>query len=287
MKFGAHVSTSGGLHKAFANAKAAGCDTIQIFSKNQQQWKGKALTDAEVTQFRTAHAESGINPLVVHDSYLINLASPDAELQAKSRAAFADELDRCARLGIPYLVTHPGAHVGSGVEAGLTRVAEALDAIFESGVGAGVTVLLETTAGQGTTLGRTFEELATIIAACKYPDRLGVCLDTCHILVAGYEFRTPETAAQLVADFDRIIGIDRLKIIHANDAQKDLGSRTDRHAHIGAGFVGLDGFRSLMMQPALRHVPMILETPKENDPQDDIDNLARLRALAEETSNAI
>lgn len=287
MKFGAHVSTSGGLHKAFANAKAAGCDTIQIFSKNQQQWKGKALTDAEVTQFRTAHAESGINPLVVHDSYLINLASPDAELQAKSRAAFADELDRCARLGIPYLVTHPGAHVGSGVEAGLARVAEALDAIFASGVGAGVTVLLETTAGQGTTLGRTFEELATIIATCKYPERLGVCLDTCHILVAGYEYRTPETAAQLVADFDRIIGIDRLKIIHANDAQKDLGSRTDRHVHIGAGFVGLDGFRSLMLQPAIRHVPMILETPKENDPQDDIDNLARLRALAEETSNAI
>jgi deoxyribonuclease-4 len=287
MKFGAHVSTSGGLHKAFANAKSAGCDTIQIFSKNQQQWKGKTLTDAEVTQFRAAHAESGINPLVVHDSYLINLASPDAELQAKSRAAFADELDRCARLGIPYLVTHPGAHVGSGVEAGLARVAEALDAIFATGVGAGVTVLLETTAGQGTTLGRTFEELATIIAACKYPERLGVCLDTCHILVAGYEFRTPESAAQLVADFDRIIGIDRLKIIHANDAQKDLGSRTDRHAHIGSGFVGLDGFRSLMMQPAIRHVPMILETPKENDPQDDIDNLARLRALAEETSNAI
>lgn len=287
MKFGAHVSTSGGLHKAFANAKAAGCDTIQIFSKNQQQWKGKALTDTEVTQFRAAHAESGINPLVVHDSYLINLASPNDELQAKSRAAFADELDRCARLGIPYLVTHPGAHVGSGIEAGLARVAEALDAIFESGVGPGVTVLLETTAGQGTTLGRTFEELATIIGICKYPERLGVCLDTCHILVAGYEFRTPETAAQLIADFDRIIGIDRLKIIHANDAQKDLGSHTDRHAHIGAGFVGLDGFRSLMMQPAIRQVPMILETPKENDPQDDIDNLARLRALAEETSNAI
>lgn len=287
MKFGAHVSTSGGLHKAFANAKAAGCDTIQIFSKNQQQWKGKALTDTEVTQFRAAHAESGINPLVVHDSYLINLASPNDELQAKSRAAFADELDRCARLGIPYLVTHPGAHVGSGIEAGLARVAEALDAIFESGVGPGVTVLLETTAGQGTTLGRTFEELATIIGTCKYPERLGVCLDTCHILVAGYEFRTPETAAQLIADFDRIIGIDRLKIIHANDAQKDLGSHTDRHAHIGAGFVGLDGFRSLMMQPTIRQVPMILETPKENDPQDDIDNLARLRALAEETSNAI
>ena len=286
MKFGAHVSTSGGLHKAFANGQAAGCDTIQIFSKNQQQWKAKPLSEHEIDQFKAAHAASGMSPLVVHDSYLINLASPDAELQAKSRAAFAIELERCQLLGVPYLVTHPGAHVGTGVEAGIARVAEALDDLFAKDIGPDVTVLLETTAGQGTVLGRTFAEIAAIIDACRYPERLAVCLDTCHILVAGYEFRTPQSCAAMLAEFDAEIGLDRLKIIHANDAMKDIGSRLDRHTHIGQGFVGLDGFRNLMRHPQIRQVPMILETPKDNDPADDIANLTQLRALAEETADA-
>ncbi len=286
MKFGSHVSTSGGLYKAFANAKAAGCDAMQIFSKNQQQWKSKPLGDDEISKFRVAHAASGINPLVVHDSYLINLASPDDELQAKSRAAFADEIHRCGQLGIPYLVTHPGAHVGSGVEAGLARVAAALDAILAADTNPDVMVLLETTAGQGTVLGRTFQEIAQIIAACKYPERLGVCLDTCHILVAGYEFRTPEACAAMLADFDASIGLQRLKIIHANDAQKDLGSKADRHTHIGEGFVGKDGFRNLMRHAYIRTVPFILETPKDIDPDDDIRNIAVLRTLAEEAQHA-
>jgi deoxyribonuclease-4 len=286
MKFGAHVSTSGGLHKAFANGQAAGCDTIQMFSKNQQQWRAKPLTADEIQQFREAHAASGMNPLVVHDSYLINLASPDAELQAKSRAAFAVELERCQLLGVQYLVTHPGAHVGTGVDAGIERVVAALNDLFAQALAPDVTVLLETTAGQGTVLGRSFAELATIIKACRYPERLGVCLDTCHVLVAGYEFRTPESCAAMLAEFDALIGLERLKIIHANDAMKDIGSKLDRHTHIGQGFVGLDGFRNLMRHPAIRQVPMILETPKDEDPADDIANLARLRALAEETADA-
>ena len=286
MKFGAHVSTSGGLHKAFANGQAAGCDTIQIFSKNQQQWRAKPLTAAEIQLFREAHAQSGMDPLVVHDSYLINLASPDEELQAKSRAAFAVELERCQLLGIPFLVTHPGAHVGTGVDAGIERVVAALNELFAQELAPDVTVLLETTAGQGTVLGRSFAELAAIIQACRYPERLAVCLDTCHVLVAGYEFRTAESCAAMLAEFDALIGLDRLKIIHANDAMKDIGSKLDRHTHIGQGFVGLDGFRNLMRHPAIRHVPMILETPKDEDPADDIANLARLRALAEETADA-
>lgn len=286
MKFGAHVSTSGGLAKAFANGKAAGCDALQIFSKNQQQWNAKPLTDSEISAFRAAHAASGMNPLVVHDSYLINLASPDDTLRAKSIAAFIIELERCEQLGIPYLVTHPGAHVGSGVEAGLARITSALDEILVDNVAPSVTILLETTAGQGTTLGRTFGEIATIIQTCKYPQRLAVCLDTCHVLVAGYDFRTPEGCAAMLAEFDQTIGLDRLKIIHANDAQKDVGSRVDRHTHIGQGFVGLDGFRNLMRHPAIRAVPMILETPKDRDPEDDLMNLAQLRALAEESADA-
>lgn len=286
MKFGAHVSTSGGLARAFANGKAATCDTIQIFSKNQQQWQGKPLTDAEINAFREAHATSGIDPLVVHDSYLINLASPDDLLYAKSKNAFQDELMRCSQLGIPYLVTHPGAHVGSGVDAGLARVIAALDTLFDHDVAPDVTVLLETTAGQGTTLGRSFAELAAIIAGSKYPERLAVCLDTCHILVAGYEFRTPDRCAAMLAEFDATVGLSRLKLIHANDAQKDIGSHLDRHAHIGQGFVGLDGFRNLMRHPTLRTIPWILETPKDTDPDDDIANLVRLRALAEESVDA-
>ncbi|MCX6016873.1 MAG: deoxyribonuclease IV [Chloroflexales bacterium] len=286
MKFGAHVSTSGGLAKAFANGNAAGCDALQIFSKNQQQWNAKPLTESEISVFRAAHASSGMNPLVVHDSYLINLASPDDALWAKSIAAFTIELERCEQLGIPYLVTHPGAHVGSGVEAGLARIISALDEILVNNVAPNVTILLETTAGQGTTLGRTFGEIATIIHTSKYPLRLAVCLDTCHVLVAGYDFRTAEGCAAMLAEFDQTIGLDRLKIIHANDAQKDVGSRVDRHTHIGQGFVGLDGFRNLMRHPVIRTIPMILETPKDRDPEDDLMNLAQLRALALETSDA-
>ena len=279
MKFGAHMSISGGLHKAFGHGERAGCDTIQIFSKNQQQWRGKPLTDQDIAQFKAEQQRTGFGPIVVHDSYLINLASPSDELWEKSIAAFADELERCAALGIPYLVTHPGAHTGSGEEAGLLREAEALNRLFEQSTGGDVMVLLETTAGQGSCLGHRFEHLARLIELSRRPQRLGVCVDTCHILAAGYDIRTAEACAATLAEFDRVVGVERIKAFHLNDSQKDLGSRVDRHAHIGQGCVGLEGFRAIVNDPRFAGLPMILETPKGDDLAEDIENLAKLRDL--------
>jgi deoxyribonuclease IV len=279
MKFGAHMSISGGLHKAFAHGERAGCDTIQIFSKNQQQWRAKPLAEQDIAQFKAEQQRSGFAPIIVHDSYLINLASPNDELWEKSIAAFAEELERCAALGIPYIVTHPGAHTGSGEETGLRREADALNRLFDAGTGAGVMVLLETTAGQGTCLGHRFEHLARLIELANQPARLGVCVDTCHILAAGYDIRTPETYAATFEEFDRVIGVERIKALHVNDSQKDLGSRVDRHTHIGEGCVGIEGFRALVNDPRFADVPMILETPKGDDLAEDIANLAKLREL--------
>lgn len=279
MRFGAHMSIAGGLHKAFAQGEKAGCDALQIFTKNQQQWRAKPLTDAEIAAFaneRQLHADW---PLVVHDSYLINLASPKDDLWEKSIAAFAEELERCAALGIPYLVTHPGAHTGSGEDVGLRREADALSRLFDAGVGGDVLVLIETTAGQGSTLGYRFEHLAQLIELVERPDRMGICVDTCHLLAAGYDIRTPEAYAATFAEFDRVVGLDRIKVFHVNDSQKDLGSRVDRHSHIGEGFVGLEGFRALVNDPRFSELPMILETPKGDDLAEDIANLATLRGL--------
>jgi deoxyribonuclease IV len=279
MKFGAHMSTSGGLHKAFVQGERAGCDTIQIFSKNQQQWRGKALLDQDIAQFRAEQHRTSFEPLIVHDSYLINLASPKDDLWEKSIAAFADELERCAALGIPYLVTHPGAHTGSGEDVGLRREAEALNRLFEAGTGGNTLVLLETTAGQGSCLGYRFEHLATLIELVGHAERIGVCVDTCHLLAAGYDIRTPEACAATLEEFERVIGIERIKVFHLNDSQKDLGSRIDRHSHIGTGFVGLEGFRAIVNDPRFAEIPMILETPKGDDLAEDIENLAKLRGL--------
>ena len=279
MKFGAHMPTSGGLYKAFGHGERAGCDTIQIFSKNQQQWRGKPLTEQDIALFQAEQLRTGFEPLIVHDSYLINLASPKDELWEKSIGAFADELERCAALGIPYLVTHPGAHVGSGEEAGLRREADALNRLFDAGTGAPTMVLLETTAGQGTCLGHRFEHLATLIELVGQNDRIGICVDTCHLLAAGYDIRTPEACAATFEEFDRVLGIERIKAFHLNDSQKDLGSRVDRHTHIGDGCVGLDGFRAIVNDPRFAQIPMILETPKGDDLAEDIENLAKLRGL--------
>lgn len=286
MKFGAHMSITGGLHRAFEHGERAGCDTVQLFTKNQQQWRAKPLADQEIALFQEAQRRTGFGPLVVHDSYLINLASPKDDVWEKSIAAFAEELERCAALGIPYLVTHPGAHTGSGEEAGLQREAVALNRLFGAGVGGDVLVLLETTAGQGTTLGARFEHLARLIELVEHPERLAVCVDTCHLLAAGYDFRTPETYAATFDAFDRLVGLERIKAFHLNDSQKDLGSRVDRHAHIGEGFVGLEGFRLLVNDARFEGLPMILETPKGDDLAEDIENLARLRGLRKRDDRA-
>ncbi|MBP1466904.1 deoxyribonuclease IV [Candidatus Chloroploca sp. M-50] len=279
MPFGAHMSIAGGVSKAFARGEQVGCEAMQIFSKNERQWVARPLPEAEIAAFKAEQARSGIGPVIVHDSYLINLAAPADELWEKSMRAFADELERCALLDIPYLVTHPGAHTGSGEEAGLEREAVALNRLFAEGVGGTTTVLLETTAGQGTALGHRFEHLARLFELVPHHDRMAVCVDTCHIFAAGYDIRTPTTYAATFAEFDRLVGLDRIKCFHVNDSQKDLGSRVDRHAHIGQGFLGLEAFRLLVNDPRFRSIPKIIETPKGDAMLEDIENLTLLRSL--------
>jgi len=279
MLLGAHISIAGGIDKAVLRGQKIGCETIQIFTKNNHRWMAPPLKDETVEKWYHNLAETGIAPVVAHDSYLINLASPDDALWQKSLEAFVIEMARCDRLDIPYLVMHPGSHTGSGEEAGLRRIATALDLAFARLPDTRVTVLLETTAGQGTSLGYRFEHLAQIMALAAAGDRLAVCFDTCHVLAAGYEIRTPEGYARTFRQFDRTIGLERLKVFHANDSKRELGSRVDRHEHIGRGHIGLQGFRLLVNDARFRHHPMLLETPKSPDMHEDMENMATLRSL--------
>lgn len=281
LNLGAHMSVSGGLHLAFERAAAAGCTTVQIFTKSERQWNAKPITDDAVEQFQTEQQRTGIGP-VVHDSYLINLASPKDDLWHKSSAAFAHELERCEQLAIPYLVTHPGAHTGAGVESGLQREADALNRLFAAGVGGTTMVLLETTAGQGTTLGGRFEELAWLLEHTAFPERIGVCVDTCHIFAAGYDFRTAEGYAAVFDELTSLVGLERIKAFHLNDSKGTLGGHLDRHAAIGDGEIGLNGFRLLVNDVRFVGLPMLLETPKSDDETEDRRNLATLCSLRED-----
>ncbi len=279
--FGAHMSIAGGMDQAVLRARLVGCDALQVFTKNNNQWRAAPFRDGEVEAFRRLLAETGIGPVVAHDGYLINLAARRRPLWRKSLAAFIVELERCATLGIPYLVTHPGAHGGAGEAEGIRRVAEALAAALAAVPGP--MVLLEATAGQGTSLGWRFEQLAAIRAAVPAPfrRRIGVCLDTCHLFAAGYDFRTPAAYRALRRALDAALGLDLVRAIHMNDSKKALGSRVDRHEHIGRGHIGPSGFRQFVRDPAWRGVPMLLETPKEPDfRRTDRRNLAVLRRLA-------
>ncbi len=279
-RLGAHMSVAGGLHLAFARLRAVGGEALQIFTRNQRQWRAKPIEPEERRLFLEAWEESGRPPVAAHGSYLINLASPAAEVAEKSMLALADELRRCQLLAIPWLVLHPGAHLGSGVEAGLARVAENLDRALRQADGAGeVLVLLETTAGQGSSLGATFAELAAIIAQSRHPERLGVCFDTCHAFAAGYDLRSAAAYAATMREFASHLGLDRLRFFHLNDSLQDWGARVDRHAHIGAGRIGLEGFRCLLTDPRFASHPMTLETPKGEDLREDRENLALLRGL--------
>ena len=279
-RFGAHMSVSGGLALAFDRLAEVDGEALQIFTANQRQWLPKVPGAAEVAAFKARWARSPGVPVASHDSYLINLASPREETAAKSIQAFAAELQRCAALAIPYLTMHPGSHLGQGIEAGLARFTGNLDlALTQADTGQQVMVLLETTAGQGTNLGAGFEELAAIIAASRYPERLGVCYDTCHTFAAGYDLLSPEAYRKTMAEFDRVIGLERLKFFHLNDAIKGLGSRIDRHTHIGQGAIGLEGFRNLVNDPRFADHPMVLETPKSDDLHEDRENLEILKGL--------
>jgi len=281
LRLGAHESIAGGVSKAFDRAASVGCDAMQIFTKNNNRWSAKPLDPKEIERFHEKQEETGIHPVVAHDSYLINLGTPKDDLWEKSINAFIDELQRAEALSIPYLVMHPGSHTGSGEETGLKRIAEGLDRCHAATDGFKVLTLLEITAGQGTNLGYTFEQLRAIIDMIDDPDRVGICFDTCHALAAGYEFRDRESYERMWDEFDRVIGIERLKVFHLNDSLKDVGSHVDRHAHIGQGMLGLEPFRMILNDPRFDGLPGLLETPKSPDLHEDVDNLKTLRSLVE------
>ncbi len=280
--FGAHLSIGRGFHAAVADAVALGCDTLQIFTKNASRWKAVPLTDEEITAFRRAAGASNLAHVTAHDSYLINLASPDDGIYAKSVDAFVDEMERAEALGLRYLVTHPGAHTGSGEESGLTRVIAGFDEVHTRCAGFNVRVLIETTAGQGTALGHRFEHIGAILQRAACADRMGVCLDTCHVFAAGYGLDSASDYATTFQQFDDLIGLSRLELFHVNDSAKPFGSRVDRHAGIGLGEIGANAFRRLVADPRFGDRPMILETPKKDDDGNEMDavNLARLRSFA-------
>lgn len=282
LELGSHVSASGGVDKAIGRATALEMTAFQIFTKNANQWNAKSLDPVVIERFREdIAANPQIKTVVAHDSYLINLASPDAAAWEKSIGALKIELERCDQLGIPYLVSHPGAHMGTGVDVGTARVAQAINIIHSQLPDGKCSLTIETTAGQGSTLGRTFEEIAQIIDGVEDQSRVSVCFDTCHVFAAGYDIRTEETYAATMASFDEVIGLDRLRVLHLNDSAKDFGSFRDRHAHIGQGTIGPDAFHFLLQDERLEGRPGILETPKDDDITEDQMNLTTLRALAQ------
>lgn len=261
MLLGAHVSIAGGISTAPEKAKALTCNCMQIFSKNQMQWKAKLADLDEAERFQANAKEFGIVETVVHDSYLINLASPDKALLKQSREAFLDEMVRARHLGVSKLIFHPGSHVGSGEQAGLKRIAESLNWCGDAFGGGGVIQVLEITAGQGSVLGRSFEQLAKIIDQMEDRKNVGVCLDTCHTYATGYDIKTKKGYKDTMESFDDILGLERLCALHLNDSKGKLGSNLDRHEQIGKGFIGLEGFRNLVNDENLEDVPMVLETP--------------------------
>jgi deoxyribonuclease-4 len=275
------MSIRGGLHTAIERGLSIACQAIQLFLRNNARWKAKPRTPEELALYRETLAQSGIAPVVAHAIYLINLASPDAKIYDQSIAAFDEELARCHEANIPYLVLHPGSHRGSGLEAGIARIAESINRAYAAHPEYTVVTLLENTAGLGDTIGRTFEELARIAEQIEDPSRIGYCFDTAHALASGVEFRTPAGYAETWARFDEMLGLDKLRCFHLNDSQCDLGGVCDRHEHIGKGYVGLDGFRLLVNDPRFADMPMLLETPKGDDLLEDVENLARLYSLIE------
>ncbi len=278
---GAHVSVAGGLDNAFARGLESHCTALQIFTKNANRWQGKPISNDDAIAFQQAWQKSGIGPVIAHNAYLINLASPKQDVWEKSKAALRDELLRCAQLGITGLVMHPGAHLGTGVEAGVERIREAFREILPE-TPPEVRLLLENTAGQGTYLGGDFAHLAALLEGFD-EDRFGVCFDTCHAHTAGYDLSTSESYTEVMAKFDRLVGLEQIKAFHLNDCLKPCGSHVDRHTHIGQGTIGRAGFTCLMQDQRLDAIPMLLETPKGDDGEMDRVNLALLRELAGES----
>lgn len=276
---GAHMSIAGGVDKAVERAVSAGCNVLQIFVKNNNRWNGVPLLPEVVERFQKNWKAAGLRSVVAHAAYLINLASPRRELWERSIAAVQEELERCERLGLDFLIIHPGAHLGEGETAGIERVARALDRIHDKCGEFRVRLALESTAGQGTTLGYRFEHLRDILEQSAYPDLTRVCVDTCHIFAAGYDIRSEEAYRETIGQFDETVGLEKLKVFHFNDSKREMGSRVDRHHHIGKGKIGENGFRWILNDPRFVKIPKILETPKGDDLKEDKRNLKVLRSL--------
>lgn len=282
-KFGSHLSIAGGVYKAIEDARRLCFDTVQIFVKNQRQWQNPPLKPDDVQRWQTLASEiADFGPTVAHATYLINLAAADEALHEKSRLAFADELQRCDTLGVPYLVLHPGAAGEQTREAAIARVADALNRILSDLPACKTMPLLETTAGQGSTLGRSFEDLSEILAQLKQPERVALCGDTCHVFAAGYDIRSASKYDEMMSRAEKLVGAGRIRCWHLNDSRGDCGSRLDRHEHIGHGKIGRVGFENVLRDPRWSGVPMILETPKELDAEKrewDTVNLGTLRSI--------
>lgn len=276
---GAHMSIAGGVGNALLAGKRVDCDAIQIFTKSSRQWASKPYSKEEIEQFVINRNETGIAHVVAHDSYLLNLGSPDTTLRVRSVIAFIDELERCEILGVTHLIAHPGAHVGAGEVEGIKTIAKSLDEVHTACPGYEVEITLEITAGQGSNLGYRFEQIANIMDATKESDRLRVCFDTEHAFAAGYDLRTPEGYERTFSEFNEMIGLDRLAAFHLNDSKKEFHSRVDRHEHIGKGFIGVAAFGLLMNDKRFWGLPMCLETPKGPDLKEDRENLTLLRSL--------
>lgn len=285
MLFGAHESISGGVDKAIERGKMATCDTIQMFNKSNSQWRAAPLRSDVVDRYFKNQEELGVSVATSHSSYLINIASPDRALSVRSFNSLKEEMERCNLLKIPNLVMHPGAHVGSGEAAGLDRVVENINSLFDELPNNQCTLLLEATAGMGSTLGYKFEHLAYMIDRIDDKAHIGVCIDTCHIYAAGYNIADPKEYKKVIKSFDDTVGLDKLKIIHMNDSKMPLGSNRDRHEHIGKGTIGLQGFRNIVNDRRLKKIPMILETPKEDDLKADVRNLKVLRGLVKKKTS--
>ena len=277
---GAHFSISKGLHHALYEAETYRCAALQIFTKNASTWKERTLTQEEINRFDQAREQTGITSIASHTSYLINLATPDRKKHAMSCHALKQELKRSSMLDIPFVVLHPGAHLGKEKDKGIEKIALSINKIFVQTPDIQLRLLLETTAGQGSGLGHTFEQLASMMDKIENQDRIGICLDTSHVFAAGYDIRTPESYRKVTDAFDAIIGLEKLYVIHLNDSKKELGSQVDRHEHIGEGYIGIKAFELLMNDLRFRDVPKIIETPKQKDgPDTDKMNLNRLRSL--------
>jgi deoxyribonuclease-4 len=278
---GAHMSIAGGVGNALLDGKKVDCDAIQIFTKSSRQWAAKPYTKDEIEQFEINRKETGIATIIAHDSYLLNLGSPETALRNRSVAAFIDELERCETLGVSNLVAHPGSHVGAGEAEGIKTIAKSLDEVHTACPGYNVKITLEITAGQGSNLGYRFEQIGAIIDATKQRERLRVCFDTEHAFAAGYDIRTKDGYERTFTEFDEAIGIKLLAAFHLNDSKKEFNSRVDRHEHIGKGFIGVEAFRLLMNDTRFWGLPMCLETPKGPELKEDRENLALLRSLLE------